>query len=110
VIEFGVIGAALGSILPALVITPIYMRHSCYHLGITIPKYLRHSILPAVLPTTIMAVAVLWMRFEWGFTDYLRILTGIFTGAVLYTGVFWFYAMTRDERTWFLSRIMRTKI
>lgn len=109
VIEFGVIGAAIGSVLPVLFVTPVYLKYSCHHLGITIISYVKHSILPALLPTFVMGGTVLWLRLEWGFTSYVRLIIGISAGAMLYASIFWLLAMTKTERTWLLSRILPKK-
>ena len=107
VTEIGVVGAALGSVFPVFVVTPIFLRKACHHLGITMWLYVRRCLLPAVVPTLVMSGTVLWLRLEWGLTDYGRIVTAILVGAAVYGVAFLTLAMTRDERQWLLERLQR---
>lgn len=107
VMEFGVIGAALGSVLPVFVITPIYLHYACYHLGVSMIRYLTRCVLPVLIPTLLMASLVLWMRLDWGLTNYFRILLAIVAGGTIYIGAFWILALSRDERNWLISRLTR---
>lgn len=105
VMEFGVIGAALGSVLPVLIVTPVYLKRSCFHLGVSLTHYVKFCVLPAAIPTLPMIGIVLWLRIEWGLTDYTRILAAIAAGATVYAVAFWFVAMNKEERKWLLSRM-----
>lgn len=107
VTEIGVIGAALGSVFPVFVVTPIFLRKACLHLGIPMSEYVRRCLLPAVIPTLIMGAVVFWLRVEWGLTDYARIVAAILLGAAIYCLAFWGLAMNRDERQWLMASVMR---
>ena len=107
VMELGVIGAALGSVLPVFVITPIYLRYACYYLEVSMGRYLTRCVLPILIPTILMASLVLWLRLDWGLTDYPRILLAIVAGGSLYACAFWVLALSQDERSWPVSRLLR---
>lgn len=104
VIEFGVIGAALGSVLPVFVVTPIYMYHSCLHLHISMLEYLNRCVLPAIIPSLIMGSTILSLRLEWGLINYWTIGVTVAIGIILYVVAFWVLSLSKAERDWVISK------
>ncbi len=98
VLEFGVIGAAIGSVIPVLFVMPIYLVYSCRHLNISIWAYIRQVILPVMLPTALILSSSLWLRFTWGLNTYSEILVCALIGAVVYIICYWCLSMRSDER------------
>jgi O-antigen/teichoic acid export membrane protein len=109
VIEYGVIGAAMGSVLPVFVVTPIFLKYSCRALGVSSREYVSRSILPTLLPTMVMGAATFWIRDQWGLDNYSEILGCIGIGAVIYTVLFWLVSFKPDERE-FLLNLVKTKL
>ena len=109
VTEIGVVGAALGSVFPVFVVTPIFLQRACRHLGISMIGYVKRCLLPAIIPSVIMGMVVFWMRQEFGLTDYARIVAAIIVGGVVYATLFWFVALRGEERQWLLDRFFRKK-
>jgi len=103
VMKYGIIGAAMGSVLPVFVVTPIFLAHACRHLGVTMRYYIEKTLIPPLLPVLLMAGIVLWIRLGWGLNSYTDILTAVFAGAVVYAGTFWLFSLDRQERLWLLE-------
>jgi len=53
--SFGVVGVAVGSIIPVVIFMPIYLRYSCKQLGITVYRYISEAIIPLIPANLILA-------------------------------------------------------
>lgn len=98
VLEYGVIGAALGSVLPVFVVMPLYLYVVCHNLEVSMLHYFRATILPAVVPVALMGGGLFWFRHVHGFEGYLDIVLSILVSAIVYGLVYWFFAMGREDR------------
>ena len=105
--EYGIIGAALGSVIPVFVFFPIYLRYTCRNLGITVSSYVYKSILPCLLPTLIMAAVVLVFRFQVGLNSYGQIVLSVVIGALVYAVMFSVLALTKEERNYVVSKFFK---
>lgn len=108
VFEYGVIGAAMGSVLPVFVVTPIFLKYSCRSLGISSREYVAKSLIPALIPTILMGAVAFWIRVDWGLDNYGEILGCIAIGALVYALLFWVIALTSSDRQYLLN-LLRTK-
>lgn len=102
---WGVVGVALGSVIPVLILTPIILKLCCNHLGISMVEYLKKSILPSLLPTTLMGIGVFALRTYWALDNYYEILMAVVIGVMIYAPLFYAIGMNRAERTWLLSKL-----
>lgn len=105
VFEYGVIGAALGSVLPVFVVMPIFLKVVANNLDITMAQYMKHVVLPAIIPVTVMGVGLTWWRVEYGFPGYLDIILAVIISGVVYCVLYWLISLGKDERD-ILMRIM----
>src|SRR5690606_8867916 len=71
--EYGIIGVAIGSVVPIFIFVPIYLVYSCRSMGVSVASYLRSSVLPCVGPTAVMVAAVLSVRWGWSMDNYKEI-------------------------------------
>lgn len=98
VLEYGVVGAALGSVLPVFVVMPIYLYVVCHSLEVSMLHYIRAAILPAIIPVALMGGGLFWFRITYGFDGYLDIVLSVLVSALVYGLVYWFFAMGREDR------------
>lgn len=105
VYEYGVIGAALGSVLPVFVVMPIFLKVVANNLEISMLEYVKHVILPAIVPVTVMGCGLAWWRVEYGFPGYLDIVVSVLVSGLVYGVLYWLIALKKDERE-VLMRIM----
>lgn len=98
VLEYGVVGAALGSVLPVFVVMPLYLYVVCHNLEVSMLHYFRATVLPAVIPVALMGGGLFWFRVTHGFDGYLDIVLSILVSALVYGLVYWFFAMGREDR------------
>lgn len=98
VLEYGVIGAALGSVLPVFVVMPLYLYVVCHNLEVSMLNYFRAAIVPAVLPVVMMGGSLFWFRTTHGFDSYQDIVLSVLVSAVGYGLVYWLFAMGREDR------------
>lgn len=98
VLEYGVIGAALGSVLPVFVVMPIFLKVVTNNLGITMAQYMRQVVLPAIIPVTVMGCGLAWWRIEYGLPGYRDIVLSVVVSAAVYSVLFWLISLRKDER------------
>lgn len=103
VYKFGIIGAAMGSVLPAIVVTPLYLRYACRYLKFSAMEYIQQSILPVLVPSLIMGVIAAWIRFDWGLDSFTEIFGCVAIGAIVYFICFWLLSIKPQERTFLLG-------
>ncbi|MDX1590161.1 MAG: oligosaccharide flippase family protein [Oleiphilaceae bacterium] len=108
VTEVGVIGAALGSVFPVFIVTPVFLRASCRSLGIPVSRYLRRCLLPSLLPVIPMAALVLWMRHQGLMDTYGGIIMAVVAAGVVYLVLFWGLSLDAAEKRFFMDRLRKT--
>lgn len=97
VLKIGVLGAALGTLIPALFLAPTVLLYCCRSLGIPVWDYVRLSIFPAFLPVSAMSALIVWMRIDWGLTTYFRIGICVISGAIVFIAVFFLVSCGKEE-------------
>ena len=103
--SWGIAGVALGSVIPTIIIMPVILKVCCDHLGISVVTYLNKSILPSIVPITLMGVCLYILRISWHLDSYSEIAFSVLIGAAIYTILFYTIGMSSSERTWLLSKI-----
>lgn len=98
VVELGIIGAAMGSVLPVFLFLPFFLRKVTGSLGISVAHYLRVCVLPAVVPALIMGLLITYVRVSDGMETYLGIVLSVGLGALVYMPIFWFVSCSTTER------------
>ena len=109
VLEYGVVGAALGSVLPVFIVMPIFLKVVAHNLGITMLQYMKHVILPALTPVAVMGSGLVWWRVEYGFPGYLEIVLAVVVSATVYSVLYWIISLRKDERE-VLMRVMPARL
>jgi len=105
--SYGIVGVAVGSVLPALVLQPVLLTHSCRHLKLPVSQYLKTSLLPLMVPITSMGMFVAWVRWTLGIESYVALIATVVAGGSIYFIVFWFLALSSGERGFVVSRFRR---
>lgn len=96
--EYGIIGAALGSVVPVFLFVPIYLKRTCYHLGIPVFQYVKKCIIPPILPVATMVCLLLLFRVQHGITNYVDILLAVVLGGSVYGILFWVISLNDFEK------------
>ena len=104
---YGIIGVALGSLIPIGFFVLVYLRCSCKHLGIGVSVYIKKSVLPSVLPIVAMASVLFVFRHNIQIDSYFLLLLGGGVAAILYVFLFWLFALDRQEKEYILKKIKR---
>ncbi|HHJ34872.1 MAG TPA: polysaccharide biosynthesis protein, partial [Gammaproteobacteria bacterium] len=85
---WGIIGVAVGSVIPVFILTPVVLRACCKYLGISVTHYFLISIWPSVIPTVLMWLSVyVFCQFQ-PLASYIDILFAVITGAMVYCIVY----------------------
>jgi len=104
---WGIIGVAVGSLIPTLILVPVVLRASCRELGLPVRQYVSESLLPLVFPLIALGGVLAGIRFYFGIENYGVLLVTVMAGALTYLAGFWFLSLARSEREFLGSRVMR---
>lgn len=104
---WGIVGVAVGSVIPVFILVPVVLKSCCGFLGITVIRYLVESVLPAILPTIAMWGAVYLFRQYQPLDDYVTIIAAVVVGAIVYCVCFYVMSMRKKERQWLRSQCGR---
>lgn len=102
---FGLVGVAAASIVGVVIFVPIYLRFSCRQLHLPVGHYIRQSLVPCLMPTLLLAVTVLAMRFYFGIESYGMIVGTVLAAGAVWAVAFWTLAFDAEERNYIVSSI-----
>jgi O-antigen/teichoic acid export membrane protein len=105
--HYGIIGVAVGSVIPGLVLHPVLLVYSCRQLELPVAEYLRKSLLPLAIPLVLLGTVVSWFRLSMGIESYAWLVTAVFAGGIVYALAFWLLSLTARERLFLTSRFFR---
>ncbi len=103
--KYGIIGAALGSIIPVFIFTLIYFKRVCYHLDISVFGYMKNCIFPSLLPVTMMVSLLILFRIRYGIVSYLDLSLAVLLGSSIYCISFWLISLSKDEKNFIKQRL-----
>lgn len=104
----GIIGVAIGSLLPALVFQPILLSVCCRHLDMSVAHYLKAVIFPWILPSAVMIFSM-YLLIEWLVIDnYTVLLFSAFLSTLLFFLSGLFCSLSKKERKQIYSLFKRT--
>ena len=107
VYQFGILGVAFASTVPAFIFVPIYLRYTCRQLGLPVSRYISESLLPCVIPTLLLGISAYGIRLYTGLDSYWAIVeTAVGAGAV-WAVAFWFVGLKAPERQYIAERLRR---
>lgn len=100
---FGIVGVAAASIVAVFIFVPVYLRFSCRQLQLPVLDYIRQSLVPCLVPTTLLAMTVLGMRLYFGIDSYLMIVCTVLVAGTVWLIAFWTMAFDAEERDYIVS-------
>jgi O-antigen/teichoic acid export membrane protein len=102
---YGLIGVALGTLIPMIVMTMfVVFPKACQRVGLSVGTLVRRSVWPPTWPAIVMAGFVLftrgWIQGLWS----LLILQAFLAG-LIYSGLFLLLAISPSERDWYFHKV-----
>jgi len=70
----GLIGVAIGSIVPVIFFMPIYLKYSCKQLGIPVLHYIKGAIFPVILPSSVLIISSFYTLKFYTIDNYFQLL------------------------------------
>ena len=102
---YGLIGVAIGTLIPMLVIAMfVVFPKACRRVGLSVWTVIRASVWPATWPAIVMGIFVVLTRGRIQGSWSLLILQS-FVAALIYAGLFLVFAINRNERDWYFNKI-----
>jgi O-antigen/teichoic acid export membrane protein len=103
----GLEGVALGTLLPLLVLEPLYVRTALREVGVPLGDFLRHGVGRPYLVAGLAAVPFLSLTLAWSPEGLLGIAAAGAAYAALYLLLFAFMGLDARERERFMKRPLR---
>jgi O-antigen/teichoic acid export membrane protein len=105
----GILGVALGSLIPALVFQPILLIICCKNLGFSPVVYLRAALLPWLVPSIGMAITVFSTKEFFPINNYFELLIVAVGATLIFVLLGWLFALTVNERSQLVTILKRKK-
>lgn len=105
----GILGVALGSLIPALVFQPIVLGVCCKHLGFSPFVYLRSALLPWLIPCVAMAATLVAAKQFFVITNYGILLAIASVASMVFIVVGALFALNQHERSQLMAIVKRKK-
>jgi len=96
--EFGIVGVALGSIIPLCILVPVYLVYSCRQLGISPYNYVKMALFPLFLPNFFLGVGVLFLTQKVAIETYLQLFFVSFISLSSYVCLCWVLLLNNKEK------------
>jgi O-antigen/teichoic acid export membrane protein len=106
---WGIIGVAIGSVIPVFILVPIVLKSCCDFLGVSVAHYMAYSIWPAIIPTIVMGLSILLFKQYQPLDSYSAIIFTVIAGAMTYSLSYYTLSMKPYERQWLKSRCTRMR-
>ena len=102
---YGLIGVAIGTLIPMVVFSMfVVFPVACRRVQLSRWSVIRQSVWPAAWPALVMAGFILTAkRYSDGSWRWLVLQAMV--AAVIYAGLFLLFAISRDERDWYFSKV-----
>jgi len=96
---WGVLGVAIGSLIPVCIFVPIYLNKCCKELEITITYYIVKSILPSLLPGILMVITITVIKLNTAAIDsYTTLLTSTIIASLTFLCSFYLLSVDIKEK------------
>lgn len=102
---YGLIGVAIGTLIP-MVVFPLFVVFPAACKRVQLPRWtvIRESIWPATWPALVMAGFILVAR-PYGDGSWRWLVIQAFVAALIYAGLFLRFAISRTERDWYFNKV-----
>ena len=105
--KFGLIGVAVGTLIPLAVVSIfVLFPAACRRVDLSLTKAMTQAVWPALWPVVPMALLLALTRNLVGASLSFILVQAVGAGA-LYALVFLWLAIGREERTWYFDKIKR---
>lgn len=106
--SFGLIGVAMGTLIPNALLHFIYLRESLRHLDVAVGRFLWSSLGANLLPAALTLAYLLWFKQLWPLASWLPLLTAMATGSFLYL-ILYLAIGAADDRRALLALLQRRR-
>jgi len=102
---YGLIGVAIGTLIPMVVFsTFVVFPAACRRVQLSYWTVIRQSVWPAAWPAIVMAGFILLAR-QRGDASWSWMMVQAVLAAVIYTALFLLFAISRNERDWYFNKV-----
>ena len=102
---YGIVGVALGSLIPIGIFVFIYLRRCCQLLEISVLHYIRQCILPSLPALVAMIAVTLVCKSAWAIESYSVLILTAIAASLSYALVFFVSGLETSQRQWFCKRL-----
>jgi O-antigen/teichoic acid export membrane protein len=103
--SYGILGVAIGSLIPVFIFVPIYLLEVCRNIGFTWQFYVKNAVLPSLLPTLLMCLVAYYMSYHLTINTYGKLLLGGFIATITFLLVFYMLSISRNEKKYAQAKL-----
>jgi len=96
--EWGIVGVAIGSVIPVFIFFPVILKVSCKSLGISPWRYIYSVLGPVIIPSISLSSYLYFSTVDSTITSYLQILTTALIGGIIYTITYLLLSTSQTEK------------
>jgi len=104
----GVIGVAIGSLIPVIIFMPIYLNKCCAELGIKVTEYITKSIFPSIIPLILMGITIILLKQNFLIDDYFSLVMISALSSFIYLLSFYLLVLKIEEKNKIKIKIKNT--
>ena len=106
----GLLGVAFGTLVATVVVDIfVILPHTCRIYGVSLWRYLRVGVIPAVLPGVLQFGVTYWLRAWRQPSGLLMMAVQALPGVVVYGAVFWLFFVEPSEKRLVLENVLRRR-
>ena len=105
--EFGMVGVAVASLIPVLLVVPIYFQAVSRELEISVLDYCLNVLVPVLAP--VLASVVTFFLFDFAIDGYGDLLIASVSIGLVYLAVFFVAGLNKEERSFFYSKLLKSR-
>ncbi len=103
--SYGILGVAIGSLIPVFIFVPIYLLEVCKNIGFTWQFYIKHSVLPSVLPSIAMCVVAYLLDNSLNIDGYSELLFCAFIASLTFLLFFYLFSISANEKRYAQTKV-----
>lgn len=103
--SYGIVGVALGSLIPVGIFVSIYLCRCCKMLEISVLQYINHCLIPLLPALLAMLLITLVCKNMWSVDSYGVLITIAMAGSLSYLLVFLCIGIEVTHRRWLIERV-----
>ncbi len=103
--QFGVIGAAIGTLIPTLIFIPVFFIYRGRHQGLSPWRYVQAVLLPLLVPVAALGLLLWQLKQYWPIDNFLSLFAELAVAGIVYLLLALVFTLNGEERAQLMTQI-----